>query len=97
MKEYEHDAKSDKKDDNNLKNIMAIINRGADYWQNLVRIAQNNRISVSYQELTAIKQLIDMSVTGKLPITSSGKVPSKVTKAVQLALALEDKLKQKGY
>lgn len=96
VKEYEHDAKSDKKDDNNLKNIMAIINRGADYWQNLVRIAQNNRISVSYQELTAIKQLIDMSVTGKLPITSSGKVPSKVTKAVQLALALEDKLKTEG-
>lgn len=96
VKEYEHDAKSDKKDDNNLKNIMAIINRGADYWQKLVRIAQNNRISVSYQELTAIKQLIDMSVTGKLPITSSGKVPSKVTKAVQLALALEDKLKTEG-
>lgn len=96
VKEYENDAKSDKKDDNNLKNIMAIINRGADYWQNLVRIAQNNRISVSYQELTAIKQLIDMSVTGKLPITSSGKVPSKVTKAVQLALALEDKLKTEG-
>lgn len=96
VKEYEHDAKSDKKDDNNLKNIMAIINRGANYWQNLVRIAQNNRISVSYQELTAIKQLIDMSVTGKLPITSSGKVPSKVTKAVQLALALEDKLKTEG-
>lgn len=96
VKEYEHDAKSDKKDDNNLQNIMAIINRGADYWQNLVRIAQNNRISVSYQELTAIKQLIDMSVTGKLPITSSGKVPSKVTKAVQLALALEDKLKTEG-
>lgn len=96
VKEYEHDAKSDKKDDNNLKNIMAIINRGAYYWQNLVRIAQNNRISVSYQELTAIKQLIDMSVTGKLPITSSGKVPSKVTKAVQLALALEDKLKTEG-
>lgn len=96
VKEYEHDAKSDKKDDNNLKNIMAIINRGADYWQNLVRIAQNNRISVSYQELTAIKQLIDMSETGKLPITSSGKVPSKVTKAVQLALALEDKLKTEG-
>lgn len=96
VKEYEHDAKSDKKDDNNLKNIMAIINRGTDYWQNLVRIAQNNRISVSYQELTAIKQLIDVSVTGKLPITSSGKVPSKVTKAVQLALALEDKLKTEG-
>jgi len=96
VKEYEHDSKSDKKEDNNLKNIMAIINRGADYWQNLVRIAHNNRISVSYQELTAIKQLIDMSVTGKLPITSSGKVPSKVTKAVQLALALEDKLKTEG-
>lgn len=96
VKEYEHNAKSNKKEDNNLKNIMAIIDRGADYWQNLVRIAQNNRISVSYQELTSIKQLIDMSVTGKLPITPSGKVPSKVTKAVQMALTLEDKLKTEG-
>lgn len=96
VKEYEHEARSNKKEDNNLQNIMAIINRGVDYWQNLVRIAQDNRISVSYQELTAIKQLIDMSTTGKVPITSSGKVPSRVTKAIQLALTLEEKLKTEG-
>ena len=96
VKEYEHEAKSNKKEDNNLQNVMAIISRGKDYWQNLVRIAQNHKISVSYQELTAVKQLIDMSVTGNVPITASGKVPSKVTKAIQMVLTLEDKLKTEG-
>ena len=96
VKEYEHEAKSNKKEDNNLQNVMAIISRGKDYWQNLVRIAQTHKISVSYQELTAVKQLIDMSVTGNVPITASGKVPSKVTKAIQMALTLEDKLKTEG-
>lgn len=96
VKEYEHEAKSNKKEDNNLQNVMAIISRGKDYWQNLVRIAQTHKISVSYQELTAVKQLIDMSVTGNVPITASGKVPSKVTKAIQMVLTLEDKLKTEG-
>lgn len=96
VKEYEHEAKSNKKEDNNLQNVMAIISRGKDYWQNLVKIAQTHKISVSYQELTAVKQLIDMSVTGNVPITASGKVPSKVTKAIQMALTLEDKLKTEG-
>lgn len=92
----EHKARNEKKEDNNLQSIMVIINRGVDYWQSLVKIAQDTRISVSYYELTAIKQLIDMSKTGKVPITSSGKVPSKVTKAIQMVLALEDKLKTEG-
>ena len=37
-----------------------------------------------------------MSVTGNVPITASGKVPSKVTKAIQMVLTLEDKLKTEG-
>lgn len=96
VQEQEHEARNEKKEDNNLQSIMTIINYGVDYWQNLVRIAQDNRISVSYQELTAIKALTDMSITGKVPITSSGKVPSKVLKSIQMVRALEDKLKTEG-
>lgn len=96
VKDCENKAKSCQKDDNNLQNIMSIINRGADYWQGIIKIAKNNRITISYQELTAINQLIDMSSTGNIPITPSGKVPSRTTKAIQMALLLEDKLKTEG-
>lgn len=96
VKEVEQSAKTEKKEENNLQNIMEIVNRGVDYWQNLVKIAQDHRIKPSFQELTAINQLVEMAKTGDVPITSSGKVPSRVTKAIQTALGLEDKLITEG-
>ncbi|MBQ1722382.1 MAG: hypothetical protein II034_01150, partial [Muribaculaceae bacterium] len=45
--------KTEKKEENNLQNIMEIVNRGVDYWQSLVKIAQDHRIKPSFQELTA--------------------------------------------
>lgn len=96
VKEVEQAAKTDKKEENNLQNIMEIVNRGVDYWQNLVKIAQDHRIKPSFQELTAINQLVEMAKTGDVPITSSGKVPSRVTKSIQTALGLEDKLITEG-
>lgn len=96
VKEVEQAAKSEKKEENNLQNIMEIVNRGVDYWQSLVKIAQEHRITPTFQELTAISQLVEMAKTGNVPITSSGKVPSRVTKAIQTALGLEDKLITEG-
>lgn len=96
VKEVEQAAKTDKKEENNLQNIMEIVNRGVDYWQSLVKIAQDHRIKPSFQELTAINQLVEMAKTGDVPITSSGKVPSRVTKSIQTALGLEDKLITEG-
>ena len=96
VKDVEQAAKTEKKEENDLQNIMEIVNRGVDYWQSLVKIAQNHRIKPSFQELTAINQLVEMAKTGDVPITSSGKVPSRVTKAIQTALGLEDKLITEG-
>lgn len=96
VKEVEQVAKSEKKEENNLKSIMEIVNRGVDYWQSLVTIAHDHRLTPTFQELTAISQLVDMAKTGNVPITSSGKVPSRVTKAIQTALGLEDKLITEG-
>jgi hypothetical protein len=96
VKNDEHKATSNQKEDNNLHDIMEVIKRGADYWRFLVTVAKNNRISVSYEELTAIKQLMDMSEKGNVPITPSGKVPSRVMKTVKTALALENKLETEG-
>ncbi len=96
VKEKERSVKSQKKDENNLQQTMIILSRGTDYWRNIVKTAQDNRVSVSFQELTAISQLVDMVETGKVPITSSGKVPSRIVKAIQTAQALEDKLITEG-
>lgn len=97
IKSDESHAKAEKKEDNNIRDVMAIINRGSAYWQNLVSVAQVNRISISYQELSSIKQLIDMAATGNIPGNSkTGKVPSRVTKVIQTALQLENKLKTEG-
>lgn len=96
VKDVEQAAKTEKKEENNLQNIMEIVNRGVAYWQSLVKIAQDHRIKPSFQELTAINQLVEMAKTGDVPITSSGKVPSRVTKSIQTALGLEDKLITEG-
>lgn len=96
VKEAEQAAKTDKKEENNLQSVLAIVNRGVEYWQGLVRTAKANRISPSFNELNAINQLIEMAKTGNVPITSSGRVPSKITKAIETALVLEDKLITEG-
>ena len=75
---------------------MKIVNRGAEYWRNLILIAKQKNIAVSYQELSAIKSLIDISETGNVPITPSGKIPSRVSKAIETSLKLEEKLRTEG-
>lgn len=96
VKEVDQAARIEKKEENNLQNIMDIVNRGAEYWQSLITIAQRNRITPSFQEMTAVGQLVEMAKTGKIPITTLGKVPSRVTKSIQLALEFEDKLITEG-
>lgn len=96
IKKSEHTAGSEEKETNNLHKIMEIVNLGVDYWRNVVKIAQEHRITTTYQELTAIRQLVEMAESGKIPITPSGKVPSRVAKAIQTALGLEDKLIAEG-
>ena len=93
----ESNARTEKKKDNNIHIVMEVIGRGTDYWQNLVTVAQANRISISYQELSAINQLIEMITTGDIPGNAkTGKVPSGVIKVIQTALQFEDKLKTEG-
>ncbi|MDE5584361.1 MAG: AIPR family protein [Ruminococcus sp.] len=83
----ESNARAEKKEDNNIRTVMDVICRGTDYWQNLVTVAQTNRINISYQELSAINKLIDMTSTGNIPSNpKTGKVPSGVIKVIQTAL-----------
>ena len=96
VREKEQIAKKDRKEDKNLQDVMMIVNRGAEYWRNLIIIAKQNNIAVSYQELSAIKQLIDMAETGNVPSTPSGRIPSRIAKAVETSQKLEEKLKTEG-
>ena len=96
VKEKAFSAKKEKKEENNLQDVMKIVNRGAEYWRNLILMAKQKNIAVSYQELSAIKSLIDISETGNVPITPSGKIPSRVSKAIETSLKLEEKLRTEG-
>lgn len=76
--------------------IIDMINLGEGYWQNLVRIAQANNISLSYQELTAINSFITIIRSGNMPINRSGKVPKNVMKTVDAVISIKDKLETEG-
>ena len=47
-KKHEKAAKTEKKDENNLQNVMAIVNKGVDYWRSLVKISQEHGLTPSY-------------------------------------------------
>jgi hypothetical protein len=51
---------------------------------------------LSYQEQTAINQIINMAMTGNVPASASGKVPYKTMTTIRLALAAKDKLEAEG-
>lgn len=96
VKEKEKSAKALKKEEYNMQSVIEIVGRGVAYWQNIVKIVKDNRISVSYQELTAIHQLIELSRTGNIPSTSSGKIQSRLIKTIKTAKALEENLITEG-
>jgi hypothetical protein len=75
--------------------VMNAVAKGADYWTKVMTIGLQKSL-VSYQEQTAIKQLITMAQTGNVPASSSGKVPSKIMASIKLALEVESKLEAEG-
>ncbi len=96
VNEQEKESRKDKKEDYNLQTIIDLIGLGEEYWQNIVRIAQANNISLSYQELTAISSFITIIRSGNMPINKSGKVPKNVMKTVDTVISIKDKLETEG-
>lgn len=96
VKEKEQGARKEKREENNLVDIMQIVRRGPDYLRKLVSIARQNNMSVSYQELTAIEQLIKIAESGNVPITPAGKTPPRVIRAIEISCGLEEKLITEG-
>ena len=95
IKEQEASAKAEQKEMNDLQVVMEVVSKGADYWNELM-LAGMQKSLLSYQEQTAIKQIINMAMTGNVPASSSGKVPFKTMTTIKLVLAVKDKLEAEG-
>ena len=95
IKEQEASAKAEQKEINDLQVVMEVVSKGADYWNKLMTAGLQKSL-LSYQEQTAIKQIINMAMTGNVPASSSGKVPFKTMTTIKLVLAVKDKLEAEG-
>lgn len=95
IKEKEASAKAEQKEINDLQVVMDIVSKGADYWSKLMTAGVQKSL-LSYQEQTAINQIINMAMTGNVPASASGKVPYKTMTTIRLALAAKDKLEAEG-
>ena len=93
LKETEKDAKKGQKETNDLQAIMDMIRKGPGYWNSM--LMQGSSI-LSYQEKTAITQIIGMATSGNIPSSRSGKLPIRILTTVKTALAAEDKLISEG-
>lgn len=95
IKQQENDAKSEQKEINDLQVVMDVVGKGVEYWTKLMTAGMQKSL-VSYQEQTAIKQIITMAQTGNVPVSSSGKVPYKTMTTIKLVLEVERKLEAEG-
>ena len=95
IKQQENDAKSEQKGINDLQIVMDVVGKGVEYWMKLMAAGMQKSL-VSYQEQTAIKQIITMAQTGNVPVSSSGKVPYKTMTTIKLVLEVESKLEAEG-
>ena len=95
MQEYEKDAIRDRKDTNDLAEVMDIINLGTEYWNKVLNSGLAESM-VSYEEQSALKEIIHMVTTGTVPQSRSGKIPRKIMNIVQTAVSVKEKLETEG-
>lgn len=95
IKEEEFSARSEQKEINDLQAVMDLISLGASYWAELMEKGIQKSL-ISYQEQTALKQMITISLTGNIPVSGSGKVPYKTQSVIKAVLAVKDKLEAEG-
>ena len=95
VREQESSAITAEKEISDLQVIMDMISKGAFYWNKLMEEGMKKSL-ISYQEQTAIKQVVNMALTGNIPASNSGKVPYKTMSTIKMVLAVKDKLEAEG-
>lgn len=88
-------AKNEQKVVNDLQTLLDIVAKGADYWSRVLSAGLKKSL-FSYQEQTAISQIITIASTGNIPSGRGGKLPTKVLSTVKLSLLAEEKLLAEG-
>ena len=88
-------AKSEQKQTNDLQLIMDMVAKGVDYWTRLLQEGAK-RSMLSYQEQTALRQIISIAATGSIPASRTGKLSSKTLTTVKIVQAARDKLEAEG-
>lgn len=93
--EKEQAAVKEQKETNELQVLMDMFNLGTKLW-NKVLLEGINRKIISYQEQSAVRQIITMINTGNIPSTKSGKLPTKYKNTVNTALDAKSKVEAEG-
>lgn len=95
VKEEEASAKKEARESNTLKVVMDVVALGPEYWGKLMDAGIRHSM-LSYQEQTLLKQVVQLSTTGKIPVSASGKVPYKTTNMIRSVLSIREKLESEG-
>lgn len=96
MKEEEASAKANQKENNSLQLIMDLFKLGDAYWMRL-EAEGNKKALLTYQEKSAIEDIIKKIQTGNIPVSASGKVPSGMMAIVKAAIAAKEKMEAEGF
>jgi len=95
QKEQEKAAVKEQKETNDLQVLMDMFKDGSALW-NKVLIEGMNRKIITYQEQSAVRQIITMINTGNIPATSTGRLPTKYKTTVNTALEAKSKVEAEG-
>lgn len=94
-KEMEQAAVKDQKATNDLQNLMDLFQKGVEYWNKVLTMGVSHRL-ISFQEQSAIKQIISMITSGNIPSTSTGNLPRRFQTTIKDAIEAESKVSSEG-
>ena len=95
-KEQIKEAKKEQKNINDLEKAMYIVQKGVDYWRKLALAGLKNNLLKNAADQIYLQQAIEMASSGKIPSTSSGRVPAKTLSMIKAVKEIEDRLLSEG-
>ena len=74
---------------------MDLLQKGVEYWNKVLTMGVSHRL-ISFQEQSAIKQIISMITSGNIPSTSTGNLPRRFQTTIKDAIEAESKVSSEG-